>query len=251
MKPSTSKSKGKKSRTIIGEPLTPSVVAAIGGTPHWPPPCDGFDPCGNWSAAWRIWTCHGYRNSGNSDRGFLKITRTAAKAGKPFTLNVRQEVLHTAGMLQRVTAEIICRDDAIASPDAWTLTSRFFRNGKEKKDLFRNQEGKRSNGKAITGDWCLFEALQRTPPQQGAPLTFDILEGMTTCRRGQHLAYQDKETFTTGGKSTVLRRYRQLGDGLLPYEYWLDEHDRLVMAVTLSRAYVLDPKADPAKGAKS
>ena len=46
-----------------------------------------------------------------------------------------------------------------------------------------------------------------------------------------------------GQEMVTLHRFVQTGHGTLPYEWWLDQAHRLVMVVTHSRVYILDPAA--------
>ena len=41
-----------------------------------------------------------------------------------------------------------------------------------------------------------------------------------------------------------MRRFSQIGHGILPYEYWLDDRHRLQVVITHSRAYILDDGAE-------
>ena len=38
--------------------------------------------------------------------------------------------------------------------------------------------------------------------------------------------------------------YQMIGEGLLPYLYWVDDQRRLLMAISHTRAYVFDPDAE-------
>jgi len=62
-------------------------------------------------------------------------------------------------------------------------------------------------------------------------------------KRDHRLSYRGAITMTPENDIT-LHGFHQLGHGTLPYEYWLDRHHRLVLAVTLSRVYILDDKAE-------
>jgi len=95
-----------------------------------------------------------------------------------------------------------------------------------------------------TADWCLFEALQRWPFRRGESPAFDVLEGLSVHRPGHRVTYRGPETIERNGKPLKLHRFSQLGQGMLPYEYWLDDDRRLLLAVTLSRVYILDPQAE-------
>jgi hypothetical protein len=46
----------------------------------------------------------------------------------------------------------------------------------------------------------------------------------------------------------LLHHFQQRGRGMLPYDYWLDEHHRLQIFVTLSIAYIRDKNAKESMG---
>lgn len=166
-----------KKRTIVGSPLTPSVLSELGGVKEFPPTPTGFTPDGNWVNGYRIWTCHGYRETGNQDVGFLRLERTAGEGGE-FTLLIHQQVVQTDGKVSVVSGDVRCRNDCLASPIRWELLSR----------------------------------------------------GAYPTRRGE--------------KDTPLHCFVQLGQGVLPCEYWLDPGHRLLAVISMNKAYILDDKAE-------
>ena len=65
--------KRKASRTIVGSPLTPGLLGELDALGKLPSTPGDFKPDGNWVNKYRIWTCHGYRESGNQDVGFVRL----------------------------------------------------------------------------------------------------------------------------------------------------------------------------------
>ena len=246
---------------VVAEPLTPAVLDKMGALAAWPPASDVSGPNEENVQMYRIWTCHGYTDRSNEDRGFLRLQRSRGNTGGSFSLSIDQQVVHTGGIVHELKAAVICRDDQLASPGEWTLTSRFLApDGSQRKDLSLIQRGQCWDGRVIyttngrtrrvkcasqvTSDWCLFEAIRHVPPEPSEPIEFDVLEGLTTLRPGHRLDYRGTETVARDGRQVTLHRFGQLGRGTLPYEYWLDERRRLVLVVTHTRAYVLDPTAE-------
>ncbi len=80
----------KSRRTIVGSPLTPTLLDELGALRDFPPSSEDFKPDGNWVNTYRIWTCHGYRESGNQNVGFIRIEHTAGKTNESFTLFTRR-----------------------------------------------------------------------------------------------------------------------------------------------------------------
>jgi len=230
-----------KQRTIVGENITPTLLRELGAVDRFPRTPAGFKRDGNWTHNYIIWTCHGYRESGNQNVGSLQITRRADSA-KIFYLKVRQEIDQTDELTNVVDATIKCRTDRLASPEEWKLSSRFSRAGKKDiSELSTTENGRMSSsaGRA-TGDWCLFEAIQRLPFDSEISLRFDLLEGMSLSKPGQHLSYRGTFPMRANGKSMPLQCFSQLGSGILPCEYWLDDRHRLLAVISMNKAYILD-----------
>ncbi len=231
----------KQQRTIVGENLTPTLLTKLGGLEEFPSTPTDFKPDGNWVNRYRIWTCHGYRESGNENAGSLRIARRADST-ETFVLQVRQEIIQTDEMTNVIEGTIKCRLDQLASPVEWTLSSRF--EGLEGKVI--SELGCRNHGVATesmtgtAGDWCLFEAVQRLAFDKRSSLSFDLLEGMSLSKLGHRLFYRQSYPMKTDSQSIPLHCFAQLGSGILPYEYWLDNRHRLLAVISMNKAYVLD-----------
>ena len=230
--------------TIVGSALTPSLLKELGAVDKFPPKPEDFDPKGNWQNTYRLWTCHGYRESGNDSVGFLQIRRSA-DAEESFTLKVRREVVQTDGLVNIIEATIKCRNDQLASPIKWNTSGRFI--GADNKPL--PQLDKKETGPAAeavdktTSDWCLFETVQRLSFDKRTSLSFDLREGLSLSKKGHRLFYRGAYPTDIAGQDSM-HCFVQLGSGILPYEYWLDENHRLLMAISLNKAYILDNEAE-------
>lgn len=90
-----------------------------------------------------------------------------------------------------------------------------------------------------TSDWSMFEAVQRMPFDTALALKFDLLEGLSALRPAHRITYEGKVDEQWGKDKVQLHYYRQFGQGMLPYEYYLDDTHCLVMVVSAYRAYIL------------
>ena len=230
-----------KKRTIVGENLTPTVLKELGGVDKFPTTPADFKPDGDWTNKYRIWTCHGYRESSNENVGSLRLQRTPDE-DKIFTLSVRQEIVQTDGPTNVVEGAIKCRNNQLASPVEWRLSSRF--EGPDGKII--SGLGSRNHGVATesvtgtAGDWRLFEAVQRLAFDKKSSLSFDLLESMSLSKLGHRLFYRGTYPMKTDGQSIPLHCFGQLGSGILPNEYWLDDRHRLLAVISMNKAYILD-----------
>jgi len=235
----------KKQRTIVGSPLTPTLLKELGAIGKLPPTPDSFQPDGNWVNTYRIWTCHGYRESGNENVGFVQLKRIV-DSNKTFELNVHQEVVQTGGITNIIDGTIKCRNNRLASPIQWDLASRFIgANGKHIEDLSSRDHGGATKWvDRTTSDWCLFELVQRLAFDKKSSFRFDLLEGMRLSKLRHRLFYRGTHRMKMDSREIPLHCFVQLGSGILPYEYWLDDHHRLLAVVSMNKAYILDEQAE-------
>ena len=235
----------KQKRTIIGSPITPSMLVELDAITKFSPAPGDFSPAGNWKHSYRIWTCHGYRESGNDNAGFLKIERIG-NSGETFELNIHQEVVQTDAITHIIDGTIKCRNNQLASPVEWKLQSRFTgTDGKQITELLSGDNGKAAKGaERTTSDFCLFEAVQRLAYDKESSVSFDLLEGMRLPKPRHRLLYRGIHPMKMDGADIPLHCFVQIGSGILPYEYWLDEHHRLLAAISMNKAYILDEKAE-------
>ncbi|UCG46721.1 MAG: hypothetical protein JSU94_14595 [Phycisphaerales bacterium] len=251
--------KKKSKRTIVGVPLTPSLLAELGAAGRFCPAPKDFRPGGG-VQQYRIWTCHGYRESGNQSVGFLRIDRAADDREGSFALRVDRKVSQTDGLVHTTTATIRCLRDQTASPIEWRLSSLFTGPGGEvRPELGAVESGKISGGvmtvtrgirkltrnvsDKLTCNWCLFEAVQRLGFEARRELVFDLLEGLSLLKTGQRLSYAGSEQAGLGGRRVRLHRFTQIGRGVLPTDYWLDEAHRVLFVCSMNKAYILDDSA--------
>ena len=249
-------------RTIVGSPLTPQLLhelKALGKIPQTPA---HFKPDGNWVNTYRIWTCHGFRETGNQNVGFVRIERAADKANESFMLKVHQEVLQVDGLLHTIEAEIKCVTSRLGCPVEWCVSSRFIdADGRAVEQLRTEEKGSKKKGIMtvetggrtlftrkevpwLTCDWCVFEFIQRLKFEEQGCLPFDMLEGLTVMKENQRLYYRGLYPVKMASEVIPLHCFVQLGSGILPYEYWLDNNHRLLAATSMNKAYVLDEEAE-------
>ncbi len=233
--------KKKSSRTIVGTPLTPVLLGelkALGKLPQTPA---DFKPDGNWVNSYRICTCHGYRESGNQDVGSLRIERLADRANETFTLKVNQRINQTDGLTNIVDVVVKCRNNQLASPTQWEVSSRFI--GADGREIAKLQSKDSSATTESVGrktsDWCLFELVQRLKFDKSIDLAFELLEGLSIAKQDQRLKYRGAETAKLGDRQARLHCFSQIGRGILPTEYWLDDNHRLLIVCSMNKAYIL------------
>jgi hypothetical protein len=251
----------KARRTIVGRPLTPTLLTDLGAVGRRPVSTGPFDPGSNWTQTYRIWTCHGYHESGNEDVGYLRLQKKALGERGTFTLGVEQRVVEADALVSRVEADIVCRNDAVASPVRWRLSSRFFGpDGQELTDLGARETvsveadtlvtetstgtRRRQVPVPLTSDWSLWEAVGRLDVRDTREREVNLLEGLGILRPKQHLSYRGVHQERFGPETMSLHCFGQWGPGVLPTTYWLDPAHRLVAVISMNKAYILDDQAE-------
>ncbi|MHC5035147.1 MAG: hypothetical protein ACYTFZ_08935 [Planctomycetota bacterium] len=224
------------------------------------PPQGEFDPTGEWEHTYDVLPIYGsYSKSSEEHKGELCLKRQPLPDGG-FRLSVESVVKfidwgHHPTKTQRTTAEIRCAADALATPLQWQLESAAIgAEGKPHALSKMKESGALRDGtvelsvpggtraikvaEGMTSNWTLFDAVQRlsggAPPAGG----FDMLEDLRLLRVGQALRLDGAVEVRMGGQAAGLHGYRQIGEGILPIHYWLDDQERLLFALGGVRAYV-------------
>lgn len=242
-------------RRVLDTPITPKTLEQIGVMTSLP---DGsaFDPDGEWTHTYLVWTNHGY-DKGNIDAGYLTISRHPGSDGT-IELDATTEIALLDGIGGTTSARILCHDDALTSPKSWELASTFTgpsgqdlpdQNTQQKAVVSEDQItvtiGDRSSTMPVegptTGDWCLFDAVQRLPQDETARLSCNVLERMVALKRDQSIWYPSQSAVNAAGHE--LRRFTRAGTATLPTDYWLDERGRLVLVVAYNMVYLLSDTA--------
>jgi hypothetical protein len=102
----------------------------------------------------------------------------------------------------------------------------------------------------FTSNWSLFDAVQRLSGKGAAPLRFAVLEDLDLVKPNQRLTFVEGTSVAVGeGRQLALSGYERIGEGILPYHYWVDEQHRLLFVLSGPRAYLYDPEARSRIGA--
>ena len=175
-------------------------------------------------------------------------------------LRVESLVVHGNGG-QQTTATIQCASDALSTPRWWKLESvmrdtagqeiastRVVHQATVKGGAIEaTLSGRKHSSKTplpFTSNWSLFDAVQRMGAKAGEPLRFALLEDLDLLKPNQVLSTAPSQTVEiAGGKQLALAAYERIGEGVLPYRYWLDDQHRLLFVLSGPRSYLYDPDA--------
>ncbi len=245
----------------VGEPYTPALLEKMKLMNTVPPVPDTFSPDGPWRMEYRVWSSQGWIDFNNRNIGRIVLEKQISASDPTFTLSVRQDIVHFGGILHTISARAICNNDAIASLREWSVKSVITdTSGTEDPRLtlehsYRLEHGtvrRRINGSEssfeaglhVSSDWSMLEAVQRLPFHEPDIPPFLSMDGMTVPKRGHEIHFRENVVEKLKNQNVTLRTFYQLGFGVLPYEYWLDENHRLIMMISMNRIYFLDNNAE-------
>ena len=255
------KEKKKQKNTESREqPLSLEALQQFGVFTGFSPPAGSFAPHGPWQHTYSVWVV------GADNSGYLQLERTSA------ALKVKLAIVQSTGSVQHTEAAIECAADALFTPRAWRLES--WLDGLDGKPISYtkiseqavlkdgNLELKAGNRTVtrkvpmpITSNWSLFDVVQRLAGAETQPLSFALLEDLDLVKPDQRLMFRESREIELNGKTLKLDRFDLIGQGVLPWQYWVDDRHRLLVAISGQKAFVFDAdgmkhRAEAPKGRK-
>jgi hypothetical protein len=241
-----------------------SLEAYLEKLKDFSPPRGEFDPKGAWEHTYDVYPVYGkWSKWSEKHEGKYRIRREVVADGDTFRLDVSSEVTfldYGYGMhptrSQLTTARIRCKSDCLSTLQSWQLYSVALGGEGETRPLSKMSEtGVFADGKIklkspkvktrescvssnLTSNWSLFDAVQRLGGKEAPSRSFTMLEDLRLVRGEQRLNFDGEAEFELGGKKTRLYGYHQIGEGILPIHYWLDEEGRLLFALGGVRVYL-------------
>ena len=228
---------------------------------NYQPPIGSFDPSAEWEHRYVMWIAL-RGNAGKSwPGGALNIRRRLGESGR-IKLEVDQVTsLRGPGGTGHTRATLTCASDRLSTPQTWEIESEIVNNQGQSVDYTRVKvNGEVASGKIVcrgaaerrmkapksfASNWSLFDAVQRLP-LDAKPISFDLLEDLELLKPNHRLEYRQSVELKLGERTARLHGFEQIGEGILPYMYWLDEQHRLLFAVGGLRTFLLEPNAEDA-----
>ncbi len=229
------------------------------------PPTEAFDPDGAWEHTYDVFPIYaaldvtGKGAWSLQHKGVMRLKREPVSGEDAFQLHVASEVTFLGWLptrTQRTTASIECAADTLGTPLSWELESvalsaedsspvplSHMRESGVVRDgavelTFEGGGRTLEVSSPLTSNWSLFEAVQRLPRGNMPEGEFEMLEDLRLRRAHQRLMAEDPTEVTMAGETVRLYGYRQLGEGISPLHYWLDDEGRLLLALGKMRAYI-------------
>jgi len=237
----------------LDDHFTLNVVA-----PHledFRPPDGPHNPQGDWQLDYGVYTLGSIRGHGGRAGGLTLRRKALANGGAVLDVDYQKTV--RPDLAQQVAGQVRCRGDALATPLRWTFTSQIVdpsANPVEHTPLKKSAVADASRieitddrtrrsfptPSAYTINWALFEAVGRLPRDRFEPLRFTMLDHFDQIKPHQVLSYRTTADVLLGNRPVRLHAYDHLGQGIVPWIYWVDDRGRLLFAVSGLEAYLLD-----------
>lgn len=227
-------------------------------------PTAPFNPDGAWKHTYALWITGPQAETPAERRGRLTISRTPVDSTTARLNVTREAVLYgteTAHYSDHYACDMLCRTDRLATPVSWRVRSETRATGRplnpwvvyERSGSFDlatlSWESPRRRTRRVSGpcttNWSLLDAVQRLPLRREPALAFDLLEEAELLKTGHALCFGDTQWLDFGGARTTVHGFEQVGSGIYPQHYWLDEHRRLTVFTDGFRAFILE-RAEPA-----
>lgn len=255
----------RRTRTKIGQPFTPESLFSYGIFNASICQAESLKGRESWTNHYNIWLNYGYQEKSSwKQGGTLAIEKlTQSKKARSETYRASQVYYNPDHVSHTIDAEMICSLDPIPRLLSWSTDTKF--TGTDRTQYadvapaftervrvtgsqFHVQIGDRSfvrqGCKEPTCDWLVFAGVQCLLQDKAArrkPLSFSMLEGLRNLRAEQTLVYCGLQMHQLGDTQVRLHAFEQTGQGILPYQYYLNEAGRLVLVITGYRMVVLKP----------
>ena len=217
-------------------------------------PAEQFDPNGEWVSNYNMWNPARGKSAKSERLGSLRIHRRPTPDG-----NIRLQLTQITNMAGangsgKSKAGVTCKADDLCTPIQWKIDSEVIDPKGEQVPLTAVSVSCKADKMKVTGrlssNWSLFDAVQRLP-FDSKTIEFTMLEELELLRPEQRLSAGETAEVELGaagasipirrdGRMVKLHSFEQIGRGILPITYWLDDQHRLIIAVGGRRAFLFD-----------
>ena len=235
----------KKGKSLWGVLITPELLNEQGKL-DVPVPEGEFFPEGEWEQTWKVWLPG--RGNPNSGSGFLKVKKELINNQSKIEFQVNQLISENDKWFHFVNANITALNNLSGSPIKWEKGSQFFTSpqtgSKNLTELNLAQEGFSSSlsgdeSNNFTSSFTLFDVVQRMSVKGVDKLEFTLLDELDKVKTKHSISFAEDTSIRFAGTTQKVRCYEEIGEGLLPWKFYVNEQGRMLLAISGMRVYIL------------
>ncbi len=228
---------------------------------NFQPPSGPFDPSGHWRHTYHLYTVVNGDIPVPPVRGALQIERIPQPSGGVI-LNINYEKTSRYAGVHTFVAKVICAGDKLSTPLKWNSTYTAAPPAHPlKMSLEQQGSGYAGDGALIiqqgsaqeklpvpaayTTNWALFDVVQRLKSSGGDALRFTLFDDDAP-KPNQVLAFcqtAELKNRWPGAPDACVHGFLQIGDGITPQVYWVDDRGELLFLSTGLNVFVLNTAA--------
>ena len=162
------------------------------------------------------------------------------------------------GCRQIAKAKIRFKTNALNSPIKWKYESKMvdmqditFKNSEVQKNgilknnsgeiVCKNKKRKIKSKNTFALSWLLFDAVQNLPRKKFDPIKFTLIDHFDQIKPDNQISFHGSISINIPKKENLkLHVFDQLGDGIVPIVYYVDDSGMLLFVVSGIEAYVLN-----------
>lgn len=229
-----------KNKNLWGKKITPQILFDEGKLDVILPE-EAFNPMGNWEQSWRIWMP--FRGKPGETSGYLSVTRNIADHSGKVEYGVEQAISENKQWMHLTKVAIKARNNQYGTPLNWEAATEYIKApGKGfKEEVGAYQSSNLTNEKEdICLNFTLLDTVQRMKMEGVKELNFTLFDELDKEKKNHSIRYKEDTTIQIGGKTVEVHCYEQIGEGMLPWMYYVDANGRLLLAINGMRVLIAD-----------
>ena len=232
-----------KDKSLWGKKITPQILLDEGKLDVVLPE-EAFNPLGNWEQTWRVWLPS--RGKPGNGSGFLSVKRTVGVDSEEVKYSVEQAISEKNQWMHFTKVDIDAKNNKQGTPVGWKSTTEYLESSKKSADKSSSSHKHNENeafqefGDDVCISFTLLDTVQRMSVTGVEQLSFTLLDELDKVKKNQVLRFKGESKITIGGRRVELRCYEQIGEGTLPWMYYIDKNGRLLLAISGMRVLIAD-----------
>ncbi len=107
--------------------------------------------------------------------------------------------------------------------------------------VYKNKKRKIKSKNPFALSWLLFDAVQKLPREKFEPINFTLIDHFDQIKPDNQISFHGSNVIDIPKKEKLkLHVYDQLGNGIVPIVYYVDDFGRLLFVVSGIEVYILN-----------